>query len=86
MREECLIFINEVIERETPADQSPKNVSEDNLLYESGLDSFGFAMLWVDVSDKYGFDIKLGKVDYDTYTVKDMIDVCQNHLLRPSGY
>jgi acyl carrier protein len=72
-RSEILEFINEVI-----LEEHGTAVSEDNLLKDCGIDSFGYAILWTSVESKY--ECKLSKevmstVDYDKFTVKDMIDM-----------
>jgi acyl carrier protein len=72
-RSEILEFINEVI-----LEEYGTAVSEDNLLTDCGIDSFGYAILWTSVEAKY--ECKLSKevmsaVDYDKLTIKDMIDM-----------
>lgn len=81
MREECLAFINAIIERERPCDIEAKQMGEDDRLIDAPLDSFGYAMFWVEVSDKYGLeDDYTNGIDYDTYTVRELIDVCTKNL------
>ena len=72
-RQEILEFINSIIEEEHGV-----AINEDNLLTDCGIDSFGYAILWTSIEAKY--ECKLSKeimsaVDYDKFTVKDMIDM-----------
>lgn len=72
-RQDILEFINNVIKEE-----HGKEVTEEQLLTDCGIDSFGYAILWTSVESEY--DCKLSKevmstVDYAKFTVKDMIDM-----------
>ena len=72
-KQDILEFINNVIKEE-----HGKEVTEEQLLTDCGIDSFGYAILWTSLEAKY--DCKLSKdvmsaVDYNTFTVADMIDM-----------
>lgn len=81
MREAVLAFINEIIARETPMDETPSVMQEDDLLKDSSLDSYGYAIFWLEVSDKYNLEEEYTNgIDYDHYSVKELIDVCTTNL------
>lgn len=83
MRKDVLSFINDTIKSETPMGETPVILSEENLLKESGLDSLGYFCFWVEISDKYNLDEKYSNgVDYDHYSIKEMIDVCTSNIPR----
>ena len=83
MREECLAFINEIIARETPMGETPSIMIEDQLLKECSLDSLGYAIFWLEVSDKYDLEEEYTNgIDYDHYSVKELIDVCTSGIPR----
>lgn len=72
-KQDILEFINKTIEEEHGT-----VVTEEQLLTDCGIDSFGYAILWTSLEAKY--DCKLSKdvmsaVDYSTFTVADMIDM-----------
>ena len=77
-REEILADINKIIEQE-----HGKNVTEDSLLTDCDIDSFGYAILWLEVENildctdgQRVFKPKyLNAIDYSTYRVSDIIDV-----------
>ena len=77
-RQEILEFINNIIEEE-----HGNRLTEEQMLIESELDSFGYAVLWT--SAEYSIGVKftaeeLNKVDHKTLTVKDMIDMFKEKL------
>lgn len=77
-RVEILGIINGIIEEEHGI-----KLTEDNLLIDCNIDSFGYAMLWLGIEAKldemYGIERLLGKeyidnLDYEKLTVKELID------------
>ena len=71
-RQEILEFINNTIEEE-----HGNRLSEDNLLIESNMDSFGYAVFWLGINHEYSIDEVKGidaGIDYSTLTVKNVID------------
>ena len=72
-RQEILEFINAVIKEE-----HGNAVTEEQLLTECGIDSFGYAIFWTTLEAKYG--VELAKhvdknVDYTILTVSNVIDM-----------
>lgn len=71
-RQEILEFINKIIEEE-----HGNPVSEDSLLTDSEIDSFGYAVFWLELNSNYkikeikGFD---EGIDYTTLKVCQVID------------
>lgn len=63
-------FVNKII-----VEENAKAINEDDLLIASDLDSFGYAVLFLGLDEKYGcFDVKyLNNIDYETYTLNDLI-------------
>ena len=71
-RQEILEFINKIIEEE-----HGKTVTEDNLLTDSEIDSFGYAVFWLEINSNYQLEEIKGLdsgIDYETLTVKNIID------------
>ena len=75
-REELLLIINKII-----VEESGEEVTEDQLLTDSQIDSFGYAMLWLGLGEEFKkrYNILLPKIfieniDYDVFKVKDLID------------
>ena len=71
IRKEILEFINKIIEEE-----HGNPVTEDSLLTDSEIDSFGYAMFWLSVNQKYGIEEIKGidnGIDYKTLLVSDVI-------------
>lgn len=71
-RQEILEFINEII-----VEEHGNAVTEEQLLVECGIDSFGYAILWISINQKYGIDEVKGidsKINYSTLLVSDVID------------
>ena len=75
MRNDNLEFINKILVVE-----NAKAIKEENLLVDSGLDSFGYAILFLELDDKFScFDKDyLNNIDYKTYTMKDLLDRIEN--------
>lgn len=73
-REEIYEIIKQLVEEEHG------NIdSEDQLLKDVGIDSFGSAMLWLGVEELCKITIvKEYKPDYSTFTIKDMIDLIES--------
>ena len=70
-RKEVLEFINKIIEEE-----HGNSLTEDNLLTYSEIDSFGYAMFWLSINQKYGIEEIKGidnGIDYNTLLVSDVI-------------
>lgn len=77
-RQEILEFINDVIEEE-----HGNRLTEDQLLIESELDSFGYAVLWTSAEYAIGVQFaseELNKVDHKTLSIKDMVDMFEGKL------
>lgn len=77
-RQEILEFINSIIEEE-----HGNKVTEEQLLVECGIDSFGYAILWTSISAKY--DISFSKeesngIDYKVFTVTNMLDMIEDKI------
>jgi acyl carrier protein len=70
-RLENLNFINKILVIE-----NAKAIQEDNLLIDSELDSFGYAILFIEIDEKFNcFDKEyLNSIDYKTYTMKDLLN------------
>lgn len=75
MRVDNLEFINKILTTE-----NAKAIKEEDLLTNSELDSFGYAILFIELDDKFGgFDKEyLNNIDYKTYTMKDLLDRLEN--------
>lgn len=77
MRREILKDVNKIIKEE-----HGKELKEDNLLSDSSMDSFAYAIFWLEIGEKYrvinGGSKALNKyvddIDYKTYTIKNLID------------
>ena len=71
IRKEILEFINKIIEEE-----HGNPVTEDSLLTDSEIDSFGYAMFWLSINQNYGIEEIKGidnGIDYKTLLVSDVI-------------
>ena len=71
-RQDILEFINEII-----LEEHGNVVTEDQLLIECNIDSFGYAILWISINQKYDIEEVKGtdsKIDYNTLLVSDVID------------
>lgn len=75
MRVDNLEFINKILTTE-----NAKAIKEEDLLTNSELDSFGYAILFIELDEKFGgFDKEyLNNIDYKTYTMKDLLDRIEN--------
>lgn len=77
-RQEILEFINEII-----VEEHGNAVTEEQLLIECGIDSFGYAILWTSIEAKYGVVFskeESNNVDYTTLTVRNMLDMVENKI------
>jgi hypothetical protein len=54
--------------------------NKDSLLIDSGLDSFGYAVLWIELNEKYQcFSVEyVNEIDYDNYRLRDIIERVKN--------
>ena len=71
IRKEILEFINKIIEEE-----HGNLITEDSLLTDSEIDSFGYAMFWLSINQNYGIEEIKGidnGIDYNTLLVSDVI-------------
>ena len=71
-REEILAYLNETIETE-----HGKAVIEENVLSDSELDSFGYALFWIAIEEQYGQCFSKEEVrgfNYHQILVRDIID------------
>ena len=58
-------------------------VTEEQLLIECGIDSFGYAILWTSIEAKYGVVFskeESNNIDYTTLTVRNMLDMVENKI------
>ena len=76
-RNEYFDFINKVLVTE-----NAKAIKEDNLLTDSELDSFGYAVLFITLEADLNLNCfekeYLNSIDYKTYTMKDLLDRIEN--------
>lgn len=76
-RKEYLDFINDVLVTE-----NAKAIAEDNLLTDSELDSFGYAVLFITLEADLNLNCfekeYLNSIDYKTYTMKDLLNRIEN--------
>lgn len=71
-REHILTNLNETIETE-----HGKHVTEENVLTDSELDSFGYALFWIAIEEQYGVCFSKEEVsgfNYHRILVRDIID------------
>lgn len=78
-RVELLKEINKIL-----VEENAKPIKEDDLLISSELDSFGYAILFTELNEKYncfGKNFQIGRkfedgedIDYAVYKAKDLID------------
>lgn len=72
-REEYKKIINDIL-----VSENARELEENELLKDSGLDSFGFIVLYITLDAEYNlnkFDNAYAtSIDYNTYTLKDMLD------------
>ena len=87
-REEILKTINKIIKEDFPCNWEFKEVAENDLLSDSNMDSFGYAMFWMNISQDYKIVKETGNeeidnkasidyvnwIDYKVYTARDLID------------
>ena len=77
-RQEILEFINEII-----VEEHGNAVTEEQLLVECGIDSFGYAILWTSIEAKYGIRFskeESSNIDYKTLTVRNMLDMIESKI------
>lgn len=69
--EEIIEKVNEILTSENAKELE----SEEQLLTQSDLDSFGYAILWIELNEEYGcFDVEyVNSIDYETYRLGDLI-------------
>lgn len=71
-REELLNEINKIL-----VEENAKAIKEDDLLISSELDSFGYAVLFITISDRYNdccMNEYVNSIDFNSYKAKDLID------------
>ena len=71
-RRKIITFLNSVIEEE-----HGNKLKSKQLLVESNIDSFGYAVFWLGINHEYNIDEVKGidaGIDYSTLTVKNVID------------
>lgn len=63
--------VNEILESENAIPLEDEN----SLLTESELDSFGYAVLWIELNEEYEcFDVEyVNSINYEEYRLKDLI-------------
>lgn len=63
-------------------EENAKAIQEDNLLTDSELDSFGYAVLFITLEADLNLNCfgkeYLSSIDYKTYTMKDLLDRIEN--------
>lgn len=71
LEDEVKEFVNKVIRRE-----HGKAIEVDDLLTDSEIDSFAYAILWLELEDQYKcFNIlKVNEIDYKAYRLRDVIE------------
>ena len=52
-RKEILEDINKIIKEDFPCNWEYEEVCEDNLLTDSGMDSLGYVIFWMNISSSY---------------------------------
>ena len=68
-------FVNKVIKRE-----HGKEIDFDDLLTNSEIDSFAYAVLWLELEEKYQcFKIMEKDIDYKTYKLRDIVESVKAH-------
>ena len=87
-RQEILDVINSVLSEEV--DTVP--VTEENFLYESNLDSLGYAIFWITLNTEFGKRCKitepvlskdyLDTLNMNTYEVSELVDHIEIELAR----
>ncbi len=79
-REEILETINKIIKDECyKINGCFFELTEESLLNNAGLDSFGYILFWLSIEQEYKFTKEnnidfVNNIDYKTYTIKDLID------------
>ena len=75
MRVDNLEFINKILTTE-----NAKAIKDEDLLVTSELDSFGYAILFIELDEKFGGldESYVNTIDYKTYTMKDLLDRIDN--------
>lgn len=71
-RVDLLNEINKIL-----VEENAKPIKEDDLLISSELDSFGYAILFITISDRYNdccTNEYVNSIDFKTYKAKDLID------------
>lgn len=80
IRYEILKKINELIKDECyKINGCFFELTEESLLNNAGLDSFGYILFWLSIEQEYKFTKEnnidfVNNIDYKTYTIKDLID------------
>ena len=71
LEDEVKDFVNKIIARE-----DGKEIDMENLLTDSEIDSFAYAVLWFELDEKYGcFDmLEVNEIDYKRYRLRDVIE------------
>ena len=87
-RQEILDVINDVLSEEV--DTIP--ITEENFLYESNLDSLGYAIFWITLNTEFGKRCKitepvlskdyLDTLNMNTYEVSELVDHIEIELAR----
>ena len=87
-RQEILYVINSVLSEEV--DTIP--VTEENFLYESNLDSLGYAIFWITLNTEFGKRCKIAEpvlskdyldtLNMNTYEVSELVDHIEIELAR----
>ena len=80
-REEILKTINKIIKEDFPCNWEFKEVAENDLLSDSNMDSFGYAMFWMNISQDY----KIVK-EKDSLSYQFMIQLSLNNVLKDYPY
>lgn len=68
--------VNEIL-----VSENAKSLEDENdLLIDSELDSFGYAILWIELNEEYKcFPVEyVNEIDYDSYKLKDLIKRIEN--------
>ena len=73
-REEILKTINKIIKEDFPCNWEFKEVSENDLLSDSNMDSFGYAMFWMNISQDYKIVKETGNEEIDNKASIDYVN------------
>lgn len=76
-RTDILNVINKILEEE-----HGETLTEEQLLIDSKIDSFGYAIFWCSLEAEYSVSLnkEVMVLDYSTFKVKDLIDLLESKI------